>query len=101
MYRCGGRSSWHGSCGASDCLTCHPRGYEEEDEEPKEVRGIHRVTVQRAAKDYPSTLAHYAIKKGEMYRKEVTRYYTERGAWGKWITIRRPMTIQPQNSKEG
>ena len=57
--------------------------------------GIDRVTVQRAAKDYPNTLAHYAIKKGEMYRKYVTRYYVKGGPWGPWLTLRRPLQQHP------
>ena len=93
-YRCGGFSSWYGPCGASDCLSCHPRGYDyddDDDDDGPEICGIHRTTVQTAAKDYPSVLPQYSIAKGQRYRKTVIRYYTNGGPWGAWSIVRRPI----------
>ena len=86
-YRCGGYASSSGHCGATDCDTCYPGSWSDEEEEsqPETVRdlsssgytflegvwsrGISRKT-HTARRDHNDG----RIKKGQSYTKTTTRH---------------------------
>ena len=57
---------------------------------------IKRVSVHVARRDYP----FHKIRKGDTYRRVVTRGYWEGGAWGPWETRRKLITKGPGWAQE-
>ncbi len=80
-YRCGGQASYHGSCGAYDCESCHPGCGSEQttnrdlsdthEYEPDSGKWIRVVCVKKhtARRDHKDG----RIKKGQTYRKTTIR----------------------------
>lgn len=62
-YSCGGHRSWNGPCGASDCDSCHPGGYADDEEERTSDT---TSTLYRIARKPRAVGTPYEIKPGDV-----------------------------------